>query len=175
MLQIELDEILRETYGRSPWSGADSRVWRVGDFVLKSMRVTPERWQNMRTLQRRMGPFAPILDMRVVGRERDNWGDGWLIVGLIVQPFVRMDHAPALDRWTGDMPHDRNINDVPRFWHDGIDGWWQSDVGEPNAVAGKWVDLARIIPIFSSRTGGREELAEDLIERVKDIQLSIAA
>lgn len=148
MNRQELVDLVRSQLGTPPdgWYGADSTVWKVGGYVIKAMFVRIDLWRNMRLLSRREGPFAPILDMRVVGAKTTPYGT--YIVGLMVQPYVNMPRPR--EKYDG-LPHDVNYNDVPEVWDDGIDVWWQLDGTLTNAVDGVWVDVVSIEPLQAKK------------------------
>ena len=126
---------LSEILGEPTWSGADSRVWKCGNYVIKVMSVPPNWWRNMRALSKTSGPFAPILDMKVVGFNYNGY-----IVGFVVQPYRRASSAA--------IPYDSYLRfPTPEKWYDGNTWWEQVDDGPCNTVEGAWVDLARIFPI----------------------------
>lgn len=140
----EAKEMMLNIFGQFSWRGSQATCWKYGDHVLKVCVVSIKTWRSMRILSRRKGPYAQLIDMKVLGQE-----DG-MVVGLMIQKFV------------GSHEEHRMINFQ---WFDGVDGWMQRDAGEHNAIKGTWVDLGDVEVI--NRRHLHEEPVDRLIQMTK--------
>lgn len=121
-------ESLDALYGKHRWFGGEAIVWRANKHVFKLIIVGPNAWKRMRVLQRRDGPFAKIIDMRVIGKKIT--AGEIKILGLISQEYI---------------PQARSSIKAPRLWSDDVDNWEQFDDNAFNASNGMWVDLTSIL------------------------------
>ena len=155
MTHEELIKLINVSFGPSWWIGSDAEVWRSGNVVIKACEVSEDRWRNLRLLSRQIGPFSPILEIRSVGWRINNLNER-LVVGLIVQRYIKMTHQRQSDIHFRTQPYGRKF--PPTTWVGGADIWYQGDVGYTNCVEDVWVDIARIEPFKNHRAWFRKNL-----------------
>lgn len=132
---------INDIYGHYKWFGADSYVWVDKSRVIKLCLVSVSSWQVMRLLQRRSGPIARPLEMKIIARDKR------YVVGLLTQKLLFRDKSVNESNFHNaeeEFHYEKMKGKIPVEWNDGIDDWRQYDPSYQNFIEGMWIDLARI-------------------------------
>lgn len=147
----EITDAISSLYGRPRWSGAQARVWPVGDIVLKLLHIDGSEISDFFAMRWRQMPVAEVLSVQVDAEDAGIPMYPDMRILLIIQKRVR-DHkreqfniAPRTEL-DGVMP--------PRIWTDETgQAWQQFDSHMGNAVGGVWVDIGSITRVHLGKGG----------------------